>query len=253
MGSDNTLGLRVGVPYRTRNEELTGQYGKLEKYLNAIRGAGAEAVPVSLGLSNDEVSELAATLDAVVLSGSPADVDPARFGDSKHAKTNEPDNDRERVDIALLEHCFAEQKPVLAICFGIQSLNVFLSGTLIQDIPSELGTPIDHDRDEEQGSMETFHSVRVEPGSRLAEMAGKSDVLVNSSHHQSIRKPGRNLRVTSCASDGVIEAVEWAGDANWVLGVQWHPERMAETDALSRALFRNLVGAAAARKSLARV
>lgn len=253
MRSEDNAKPRVGIPYRTRKEELTGQHAKLDRYLEAVRRAGGEAVPVSLESSVEDVRRLASTLDAVVLSGSPADVDPSRFGASRDPKCAEPDADRERVDFALLEHCFAEQKPVLAICFGIQSLNVFLSGTLIQDIPSELSTPIDHDRDDEGGSAETFHSVQVEPGSKLAQLAGKGEALVNSSHHQSIGKVGRNLRVTSRASDGVIEAVEWTGDANWVVGVQWHPERMVETDSLSRAVFRDLVSAAAARKTLASV
>jgi putative glutamine amidotransferase len=253
MSSENNAKARVGIPYRTRKEELTGQHAQLDKYLVSLRQAGAEAIPVSLALSVDEVRDLASTLDAVVLSGSPADVDPSRFGASRDATCAEPDVDRERVDFALLQHCFAEQKPVLAICFGIQSLNVFLSGTLILDIPSELGTLIDHDRDEEQSSPETFHSVQIEPGSKLAGVFGKSEALVNSSHHQSIGKVGHDLRVTSRAADGVVEAVEWIGDANWVVGVQWHPERMTETDALSRALFRDLVSAAAARKMLASV
>jgi putative glutamine amidotransferase len=253
MSSEGNAIPRIGVPYRTRKEELTGPHAKLDKYLNAVRLAGGDPVTISLESSVEDVRKLASTLDAVVLSGSPADVDPSRFGASRDAKCAEPDADRERVDFALLEHCFAEQKPVLAICFGIQSLNVFLFGTLIQDIPSELGTPIDHDRDEELGSVEAFHSVQVEPGSKLAQIAGKSEALVNSTHHQSIGKVGRNLRVTSRASDGVIEAVEWTGDANWVVGVQWHPERMVETDALSRALFHDLVSAAATRKTLASV
>jgi putative glutamine amidotransferase len=253
MSTESSRRPRVGIPYRTRNEELTGKSAKLEKYRSSVRQAGGEPVPVSLALASGELERLARTLDAVVLTGSPADIDPSRFGASRHAKCADPDPDRERTDFALLEHSFAENKPVLAICFGIQSLNVFLGGTLIQDIPSELHSPIDHDREGEKGAGEASHTIRIEPGSRLAEMARASEVSVNSSHHQSIREPGRHLRIASCAPDGVIEAVEWTGDANWVVGVQWHPERMAETDALAQALFRELVGAAAARRVVSQV
>ena len=116
---------RVGVPYRTRNEELTGDFAKIDKYVSAIRGAGGEPVVISLGRSREELKKLVGSLDAAVLSGSPADVDPSLFHASRHPKTNRADPYRDRTDFALLEYAFAEQKPVLAICFGIQSLNVF--------------------------------------------------------------------------------------------------------------------------------
>jgi putative glutamine amidotransferase len=243
---------RVGIPYRTRNEEVTGLSTKLDPYLEAVRQAGAEPVAISLLLSTEELRQLAQTLDGVVLSGSPADINPARFGATREPECADPDPERERTDFALLEHSFAEHKPVLAICFGIQSLNVFLGGTLIQDIPSDLRASIAHDFDDEKGEPEVFHGTRIEPGSHLAELAGATEVEVNSSHHQSVKDPGRGLRVAARAPDGVIEAVEWTGDADWVLGVQWHPERMACTDPLAQSLFRGLVGAAAARKTLAR-
>jgi putative glutamine amidotransferase len=253
MPPENSHKPRVGVPYRTLKEEVTGQKGKLENYLGAVRQAGAEPIEVSLQLSSDELKKLARTLDAVLLTGSPADVDPARFGAARESECADPDPNRERTDFALLEHCFAERKPVLAICFGIQSLNVFLKGTLIQDIPSDLRTTVTHDWDREQGEPETFHLARIEAGSRLAAMAGANEARVNSSHHQSILEPGRDLRIVAKAPDGVVEAVEWTGDSNWVMGVQWHPERMAGTDQLAKELFRELVGAAAARKTPERV
>lgn len=244
MAAENTPKRRVGIPYRIRKEELTGDFDKIKPYIEAVRRAGGEAVVISLGLSTAHLAKIALTLDAVLLSGSPADVEPSRFGASRHPECADPDPDRERTDCALLEHAFAERKPVLAICYGIQSLNVFLSGTLVQDIPSELRTPTQHDWDREGGAPEPFHAARIEPGSRLARMAQASEVLVNSSHHQSVLEPGRHLRVASRAPDGVIEAVEWTGDANWVTGVQWHPERMAQTDSLAQALFRGLIEAA---------
>jgi putative glutamine amidotransferase len=244
MRPENTPKRRVGIPYRTRNEELTGDFDKIKPYIEAVQGAGGEPVVISLGLSPRHLEKIARTLDAILLSGSPADIEPARFGAKRHPECADADPDRERTDFALLDHAFAESKPVLAICYGIQSLNVFLSGTLVQDIPSELQTPTQHDWDSERGEPEPSHAARIEPGSRLAQLARATEVVVNSSHHQSILEPGRHLSVVSRAPDGVIEAVEWTGDTNWVTGVQWHPERMAQSDSLAQALFRGLMEAA---------
>lgn len=245
MRSDDSFTPRVGVPYRTRKEELRGDFAKLEPYISALRAVGAEPVVLSLGLSGDHLGKIATTLDAVLLTGSPADVDPSRFRAARHSANADPDPHRERTDWALLEHCFAEQRPVLAICYGIQSLNVFLRGTLVQDIPTELNASIAHDTPDRNVSVEAFHKTHIDSDSKLSRMDGASEeVRVNSSHHQSILEPGRDLRIISRAPDGVVEAVEWTGDNNWVLGVQWHPERMAGSAALAQSLFRGLVQAA---------
>jgi len=245
---------RVGVPYRTKKEELNGERRKYEYYLESVRRAGGEPVEVSLVLPDAELDRLTRTLDAVLLTGSPADVNPSRYGAAKHAKTAEADSDRERTDFAMLEHALADHKPVLAICYGNQSLNVFLGGSLVQHIsaqdPStEVKTVIPHPTSEQKEPSETKfrHPILIELGTRLAQLAGGTRAQVNSSHHQAIRQPGRNLRVVAHAPDGVIEAVEWTGDSNWVTGVQWHPERM-DGDALAEALFGELL--AASRKAV---
>jgi putative glutamine amidotransferase len=248
MASESSQKPRIGIPYRTRNEEVTRDRAKHETYLDAVRGVGGEPVAVSLGLSSEELRHLALTLDGIALPGSPADVEPSLFHAARHPESASADTHREKTDFDLLENAFAEHKPVLAICYGIQSLNVFLGGTLVQDIPSELHTPIEHQwRDSKQGTPEPFHAAQIEPGTHLEQIAGASEVRVNSSHHQSIREAGRNLRIAARAPDGVIEAVEWTGDSNWVVGVQWHPERMVATDSLAKGLFSSLV--AAARKA----
>jgi putative glutamine amidotransferase len=242
MAPDTSPKPRVGIPYRTRKEELKGERGKYDKYREAVLRAGGEPVEISLGLAADELRQLAGSLDAVVLTGSPADVNPSLYGAPRNPASAEADADRERTDFALLEHAFAEHKPVLAICYGVQSMNVFLGGTLIQDIPSALHTPIQHPwSNRDKGTPEPFHAAKIESGSRLRELAGADEVGINSSHHQSILDPGRNLRIAARAPDGVVEAVEWTGDSNWVTGVQWHPERMAESDRLSQRLFGTLM------------
>jgi putative glutamine amidotransferase len=240
--------IRVGIPYRTKKEELSNKRDAYDKYVGAVAAHGAEPVEISLGLTPAELLEVSRTLDAVVLPGSPADVEPSLFHAARHPKTAEPDAARERTDFALLDHAVTEHKPVLAICYGVQSLNVFLGGPLVQDIPSEIHTKIQHAWTGHEGP-EPHHEVNLESGSRLAQMAGANHARVNSSHHQSVLRPGRNLRVVAHAPDGVIEAVEWTGDANWIVGVQWHPERMVAQDELAQSLFRELAAAAAARKA----
>lgn len=243
---------RVGVPWRTAEEEISGNLPKIENYYRAIELAGGQPVPVSLVLPRAELDALMRTLDAILLPGSPADVDPSRYGVKRHPQCAEPDPKRERTDFALLNHAFAAKKPVLAICYGVQLLNVYLGGTLLQDISSELpSSKIRHDKKNwpaDRGDPQ--HAARIEAGSKLAAFAGMPELAetgfstyVNSSHHQSILTAGRGLRITARAPDGVVEAVEWTADGNWVVGVQWHPERMSE-DRLSEALFRNWMSVA---------
>ena len=231
------------MPYRTSHEEIKDIRDRYDKYLQAIRTAGGEPVEVSLQLPVAKLAEVAGSLDAFVLTGSPADVDPGRYGAARHHRSAPPDENRERTDFALLEHAFESQKPVLAICYGIQSLNVFLGGSLVQDIEAELHSTIGHEwKNRGATAPEPFHSARLERRSRLARLAGRTEIRVNSSHHQAIRELGRGLRVTAWAPDNVIEAAEWTGDG-WVSAVQWHPERTMD-DLVSQALFRELIGVA---------
>ena len=228
---------RIGVPWRTSIEERHGRRQSSQKYLRAVETAGGEPVEISLALSPVERKRLAESLDGFVLPGSPADIEPRRFGTVRHPQEAPPDKRREYTDDQLLEHAFATGKPVLAICYGAQLLNVHQHGTLVQDIPSEVRSAGDHDGG--AGRNESVHTIRIESG-RLAELAGASNARVNSSHHQAVRGVGRGLRVAARAPDGIIEAVEWIGGPSWVVGVQWHPERMP-SDRFAEALFRRLV------------
>jgi putative glutamine amidotransferase len=245
MASESAHRPRIGIPYRTQKEEVAKDRSRYDLYVEAVRRANGEPVEISLNLLTSELKGIARSIDAFVLPGSPADVNPALFSAARHPHCADADPARERTDFTLLEEAFGDQKPVLAICYGIQSLNVFLGGTLVQDIPSELHTSVQHNWvGRQQGAPEPFHSAQIDAGSRLSRLAGASDVRVNSSHHQAILEPGSNLRVAARATDGVIEAVEWTGDANWIVGVQWHPERMTPSDRLAQALFSDLVTAA---------
>jgi putative glutamine amidotransferase len=238
---------RIGVPWRTAAEEAANRRTKIDNYLNAVERAGAEGVLLSLTSGKDALKRQAAELDAFLLTGSPADVDPAHFGAKRHPAAEYPDAARERTDFTLLEHALITGKPVLAVCYGIQSLNVFLGGTLIQDIPTELGTKICHSPEEDElpdgtEAPDAMHGATIDPGHVLT-LSGAGQAEVNSWHHQSVLEPGLGLRITAHAPDGVVEAVEWTDNSNWVVGVQWHPERMPG-DALAEALFQDLVTAA---------
>jgi putative glutamine amidotransferase len=237
---------RVGIPWRTRDEESQGNVGKLSYYFEAVRRAGGDPQHVSLGLSNDKLRQQVAALDAFVLPGSPADVDPERYAEPRHPMTKTLDSDRDRTDSTILEHALAAHKPVLAICYGCQILNVHQGGTLVQDIPAEKpGTDQHGKTDLAAGatSKDLEHEATLAPGSHLQKLAGGTDVTINSSHHQSIDRPGEKLRVTARGTDGIVEGVELQSPEDWVVGVQWHPERMPE-DAFAQRLFADFVSAA---------
>jgi putative glutamine amidotransferase len=243
---------RVGIPWRTSHEEVNRITNKLQYYFAAVAAAEGEPVHVSLQLSPNELATQIKDLDAFVLPGAPTDVNPALYRSPRQEKTHDADSDREKTDFAILEHAFASGKPILAICYGCQSLNVCLGGTLYQDIASELHTSIEHSKSGlPPDAADPIHPARIDAGGEIAQLAAISglansgrgfDAQINTSHHQCIRDVGRGLRVAAVAPDGVIEAVEHEPHKHWVVGVQWHPERMAG-DALAAALFRALLQA----------
>jgi putative glutamine amidotransferase len=243
---------RIGIPWRTSEEGLAAVQpwqGKIRYYADAVERAGGEPVELSLNDPN-RLQTLLPTLDGFVLPGSTADVEPKDYGSHNVGLSAPADPLREQTDRSILEHAFALKKPVLAICYGCQLLNVYLGGTLIQDLRTETGTQLPHRRKDltPEPEDDPRHSAQFVPGSRLAALAGGTESIINSSHHQSIEQPGKQLRITGRSPDGIVESVEWTGDANWVTGVQWHPERMTGNP-LAERLFTELAAAAlAARK-----
>jgi putative glutamine amidotransferase len=239
---------RIGIPYRRASEEKSQDQGKISPYVEAVEAAGADARLISL-FHSDQLAQLAGELDGFVFPGSSADVNPALYGETPGSETAEADPRREETDLTLLEHAFQEGKPVLTICYGTQLLNVFRGGSLIQDIASEKPSSLTHRWEHKPGVPEPHHPARFVPGSQLARLAGATEVVVNSSHHQSIRRAGRGLRVTAGAPDGVVESVELEDPSHWVVGVQWHPERQRKEPSgqwnsgilLAKSLFQELI------------
>ena len=175
----------------------------------------------------------------MLLPGSPSDVDPQKFGAEKHPKTAPADAARDNLDELLLQDAHNLHKPILGICYGLQSLNVWRTGTLVQHIEN---TAINHSIGR---AMDLAHSVQISPESRLASVLGAGTIRVNSSHHQAAERAGDGLKVVAmCPEDGVIEALEGTSDDHFVLAVQWHPERTYDNDQPSRNIFREFVHAA---------
>jgi gamma-glutamyl-gamma-aminobutyrate hydrolase PuuD len=202
-------------------------------YIRAVEGAGGVPILIPPQLSLATIQALIATVHGLVLTGG-GDLNPARYGENNTASTNISD-DRDTAEEAALNLALDRGIPILAICRGMQVLNVALGGTLVQDIATEIGTIVVH------ASPRGTHPVRVTPGSRLACLLGTENAEVNSRHHQAIKTLGEGLIATAWAPDGVIEGVELPGQ--WVAGVQWHPEDMIDDSETARRLFAALVEA----------
>jgi putative glutamine amidotransferase len=233
----------IGIP--TRYHEKSEYVGQLRYYLDAILWAGGLPLMIPLSTDAEIIRAYAERIDGILLPGSPTDIDPKRFGAEPHPKLGRLYPERDATDFTLLDYSERNNKPVLGICFGVQSLNVYRGGSLVQDIPAVVAGAVAHDNDDvaDHPQDPARHLVRVSEGSLIAKLAGKTEVEVNSYHHQSVQDPGRNLRITAVAPDGVAEALEDT-QGRFIVGVQWHPERGFQDDPLSQALFRSLIQAA---------
>ena len=209
-------------------------------YLKGVQEAGGVPVLLPPQLSERTRDELWRRLDALVLTGG-GDLDPARFGEPRHSTVYDVSAARDELEIELARRALAEDVPLLAICRGIQVLNVVLGGTLYQDIASDLGTPIAHTQKERRD--QPTHAVKLLEGSRLAGILGRLEVDVNSFHHQAIKDLGTRLIAVGVAPDGIIEAAE-ATNHPFAIAVQWHPEDLVDHDATARSLFRAVIEAA---------
>jgi putative glutamine amidotransferase len=226
----------------------------IPQYERAIEQAGGEPVRIPLNqISADvmkiEVLKMMERCDGVLLPGSKADVDPVKFGGQRSPHTAATDARRDSVDELLLKDAYTGRKPVLGICYGLQSLNVYRGGSLIQHIPDflpeDLRTKVNHEAGKK---VAVAHTVEIESDSKLEQILGRGDtrmIPVNSSHHQSADVIGSGLRIAArCPDDGIIEALEGTAADHFVLAVQWHPERSIDQDEASRAIFDALIKAA---------
>ena len=207
-------------------------------YIRAVEENGGVPLILPTVDRDETIERYVAELDGLVLIGG-ADIPPQVYGQEPHPSVEILPERRYAFDRRLVERWWQTRKPLLGICLGMQLANVVRGGTLIQDIPSQVGNEIAHRQPDG-----VYHAVRLVPGSSLAWRLGSPEVTVLSSHHQAVDKVGRDLRVAARSADGVIEALERT-DGAFGLFVQWHPESMDDTDhrdAIYGALVRACIG-----------
>lgn len=228
---------RIGITMRI--ELLSERFYLSRHYSEAVEAAGAAPVHISLIPEREYISAIMDGLDGVLLPGSDSDVDPRRYGREPHQSLGSVQPIKDETDLLVLEEVERRGLPLLAICFGMQVLNVARGGTLIQDIASQIADAIKH----EQGVPRdrASHNVRLQEGSLLASLAGSDSAFVNSHHHQAIETLGRNLTATAWSSDGLVEALEDPRADRLALAVQWHPELGWKKDSFSQAIFSRFV------------
>jgi putative glutamine amidotransferase len=210
-------------------------------YLHAIQQAGGVPVALPPQLSAASLERIAKELGGLLLTGG-GDVDPARFGEAPHPTVYEVAPARDTLETSAVQIALDRRLPVLAVCRGIQVLNVALGGSLYQDVGTDPGTELRHSQQEPRD--QPTHKVTVEPRSRLARVLGTDEIEVNSMHHQAVKALGRGLVAVAWAPDQIIEGVELADPSRFVLGVEWHPEELVGHSEPARRLFAALVAAA---------
>ena len=233
----------IAIPEPT-SADLEYNQRALPQYREALKAAGAASLVIRPGDPPSVVARHLTEVSGILLPGSRYDVDPQRFNEERIPECGPADPGRTAIDELLLQDAFNLRKPILAICHGAQTLNVWRNGTLIQDLETVLKTSVNHRPGRD---VIEAHPARLIVGSRLASLSPNDpEPPVNSSHHQAIGVLGDNLRLAAVSPvDDVIEAVELDSPDHFVIAVQWHPERTYGSSALSRALFRSFVDAAA--------
>jgi putative glutamine amidotransferase len=225
MGRVTTTAPIVAVTASTKVVAGSTKVSVNAAYTRAILEAGL--IPLVVPPMTEEAAP--AILDSVrgvVLTGG-EDIDPARFGAERHPATGPVNDLRDRIELALAKEAAARKMPTLAICRGVQVLNVALGGTLLQDIPSEVESKINHDAESERNAR--VHEVSIEAGSRLAGIVGAARITTNSFHHQSVDRLAAGFTTVATSQDGIVEAVECSDRGWWAVGVQWHPEELTGT------------------------
>lgn len=222
-----------------RIEYPTDRFYLSRHYSEAVEAAGGAPVHISLIPHTEYIDAVVDGLEGILLPGSDSDVDPLRYGQQPHPALGEVHQIKDETDLLIINAAERKQLPLLAICFGMQVLNVSRGGTLIQDIRSQLPDAIKH----EQGAPRDrpSHSIRVALGSKLSSILQVVDLVVNSHHHQALETIGADLVPTAWSSDGVIEAFEDPRSDRFVVAVQWHPELGWRSDRFSQRLFNSFV------------
>lgn len=232
----------VAVSAPLRSDQGRERVALNAAYARAGIAAGLTPLVVPSLIAPDAAVDIIAAVGGLMLTGG-EDVDPRHYSESRHSELEGTDDARDLVELALYRAARERRIPILAICRGIQLVNVAEGGTLFQDLPSQRPGPVAH------AGANARHGLRVEPGSLVEQVAGHP-ASVNSRHHQAVNELAPALRAVAWADDGIVEGVQWRDPAaGWLIGVQWHPEDDVETglfDGFARAVLRAATGYAAA-------
>ncbi|MEP6703429.1 MAG: gamma-glutamyl-gamma-aminobutyrate hydrolase family protein [Acidobacteriota bacterium] len=228
---------KIGLTMRLEIETRRFYLGR--DYSEAVEAAGGMPVHIPLIPDKEFIAAVVSDLDGILLPGCDSDVDPSFYGEDRHPKLGRVVPEKDETDLMVLAEVERLDIPLLAICYGIQVLNVSRGGSLIQDIEAEVESCVKHQQG--QPLARHSHAITVEADSLLSQLVDRANlegrVKVNSHHHQAIRKTGDDLRSIAWANDGVVEGIQDVRDDRFVLGVQWHPELSWKTETLSRAIF----------------
>ena len=231
---------KIGIT--TRLEIETRRFYLGRDYSDAVEAAGGIPILLNLIPKSEYIAAVVEGLDGILLPGSDSDIDPRYFSEDPHPNLDCVIPEKDETDQLVLAEAERLDLPILAICYGMQALNVSRGGSLIQDIKSQVDNCIKH----QQGvpRARNSHDLKVEKDSLLASLIEPNQaVRVNSHHHQAVNRIGRDLKATASTSDGVVECVEDTRKGKFVLGVQWHPELSWNTDRLSGKIFEAFVRA----------
>lgn len=234
----------IGIPCQAdfRAGSKRPVYGNNRTYVHAVESAGG--LPILIPMLNDlsELQELLPRLDGVLFSGG-IDMQPSLYGAQPHPAEDEPDPRLDEFELTIASWVLEEDLPVLGVCRGMQLLNVLQGGTLYQDIASQCSGALNHCR-RDRPRTELTHAVTVAEGSRMERVLGKRQVSVNSLHHQAIKDPGRGIRISGWAEDGIAELMEMP-EKRFVLGIQGHPEELYGDVSVFARFFKAFVRACA--------
>lgn len=233
--------MSIGIPAgRKKGKQSSPYFMTREVDVKAVVAAGAIPVLLPSGIPLEEIPQLVEVMDGFLFTGG-GDLEPSIYGESDHERVYGVNLQRDAFELALMRALLERDKPMLAICRGMQTLNVACGGGLYLDIASQLPEAGKHDWWPGSERNKLAHKVRIEPASKLGEILGFETLETNSLHHQAVRELGKGLQVVAKAEDGVVEAIEH-GDKRFVIGVQWHPEWLQD-QAPMRALYQAFVRA----------
>lgn len=211
-----------------------------QAYPDAVHKAGGIPLMIPTGLSDTELAQVLDRLDGVLFTGG-GDIETSYFNGIPHPKVYGVAPERDRLEFSLLEQALNRHLPILAICRGIQVLNIAFGGELYTHIEDQMDNPLKHDWFPDYPRDKQSHTVRLASGSLLRDIFQADEVPVNSLHHQGISKIGEGLKAVAFAPDGLVEGLEVKGEG-FAAGVQWHPECLPE-DAAMQALFTRFIAA----------